>query len=80
MCEPKTPYLTAKFPEFPVTSVYHNKPRYNCLLYPESQSTTKIQPTYEVILMKAILKCVAHMKDCWDPEFKPSVEDIVDYR
>ena len=28
----------------------------------------------------AVSKCLALMKDCWDPEFAPSVEDIMDYR
>jgi hypothetical protein len=27
-----------------------------------------------------ISKCLAHMKDCWDPKFEPSVEEIMDYR
>ena len=30
-------------------------------------------------MMKLLSKCLALMKDCWDPEFEPSVEDIVDY-
>ena len=29
--------------------------------------------------MKTTSKCLALMKDCWDPEFEPSVEDIMDY-
>ena len=29
--------------------------------------------------MKLLSKCLALMKDCWDPEFEPSVEEIVDY-
>ena len=27
--------------------------------------------------MKTVSKCLAHMTGCWDPEFKPSVEEIV---
>ena len=30
-------------------------------------------------MMKLFSKCLALMKDCWDPEFEPSVEDIMDY-
>ena len=30
-------------------------------------------------MMKLLSKCLALMKDCWDPEFEPSVEVIVDY-
>ena len=30
---------------------------------------------YDVIAMKTVSKCLARMKDCWDPEFKPSVGD-----
>ena len=29
--------------------------------------------------MKTALKCLARMTGCWDPEFEPSVEEIVDY-
>ena len=29
--------------------------------------------------MKIASKCLAHMRGCWDPEFEPSVEQIVDY-
>ena len=29
--------------------------------------------------MKTASKCLAHMTECWDPEFEPSVEEIVDY-
>ena len=29
--------------------------------------------------MKTASKCLARMKGCWDPEFEPSVEEIVDY-
>ena len=36
--------------------------------------------TYDVIAMKAVSKCLAWMKGCWDPEFEPSIEEIVDYR
>ena len=51
------------------------------LLHPESQS---IRPTYDEtydkIAVKTVSKCLARMKGCWDPEFKPSVEEIMDYR
>ena len=30
--------------------------------------------------VKTVSKCLARMKSYWGPEFKPSVEDIVDYR
>ena len=36
--------------------------------------------TYDEIAVKTASKCFAHMKDCWDPELEPSVEEIVDYR
>ena len=29
--------------------------------------------------MKTASKCLARMTGCWDPEFEPSVEEIVDY-
>ena len=29
--------------------------------------------------MKTVSKCLVRMKGCWDPEFEPSVEEIVDY-
>ena len=29
--------------------------------------------------MKSASKCLAHMTGCWNPEFEPSVEEIVDY-
>ncbi len=34
------------------------------------------------ITVKIVSKCLVPicMKDCWDPEFEPSVEEIVDYR
>ena len=28
---------------------------------------------------ESVSKCLARMKGCWDPEFEPSVEEIVDY-
>ena len=34
----------------------------------------------KLLHVKIVSKCLAHMKGCWDPEFKPSVEEIVDYR
>ena len=61
-------------------------------LYPESQSTKKNSANrwgnYEVIYdenydenaVKTVSKRLACMKACWDPEFKPSVAEIVDYR
>ena len=57
-------------------------------LYPESQSTKKIRPTYDEIMMnktydviavKTVSKYLARTKGCWDPEFEPSVEEIMDY-
>ena len=60
--------------------------------YPESQSTKEIRPTYDdeiddatydkiydVIAVKTVSKCLARMKGCWDPQFEPSVEEIMDY-
>jgi hypothetical protein len=35
---------------------------------------------YGVIAVKTVSKYLAHMKGCWDPEFEPSVEEIMDYR
>ena len=29
--------------------------------------------------VQTVSKCLARMKGCWDPEFEPSVEEIVDY-
>ena len=29
--------------------------------------------------MKTASKCLARMTGCWNPEFEPSVEEIVDY-
>ena len=29
--------------------------------------------------MKSVSKCLARKKGCWDPEFEPSIEEIVDY-
>ena len=29
--------------------------------------------------MKTASKCLAHMTGCWNPEFEPSVEEIVDF-
>ena len=29
--------------------------------------------------MNTASKCLARMKGCWDPEFEPSVDEIVDY-
>ena len=53
-------------------------------LHPESQSTKKkIWPTYDEMMMKLLWrlsKCLAWIKGCWDPEFKPSIEEIMDYR
>ena len=36
--------------------------------------------TYDEIGVKTASKCLALIKDCWNPEFEPSVEDITDYR
>ena len=35
---------------------------------------------YDEIRVKTASKCLARMTGCWDPEFEPSVEKIVDYR
>ena len=49
----------------------------------------KIRPDNEVIddethddeiAVKAVSNFLAHMTGCWDPEFKPSVEEIMEYR
>ena len=32
-----------------------------------------------MIRVKTASKCLACMTGCWDPEFEPSVEEIVDY-
>ena len=34
---------------------------------------------YDEIAVKTASKCLARMEGCWEPEFKPSVEKIVDY-
>ena len=31
-------------------------------------------------MVKTSSKCLARITGCWDPEFEPSVEEIVDYR
>ena len=47
-------------------------------------------PTYEIIMMKLMMKPMmtcyekffkmfARKKGCWDPEFEPSIEEIVEY-
>ena len=36
--------------------------------------------TYDVIATNTASKYLAHMKGCWDLEFEPSVEEIVDHR
>ena len=35
---------------------------------------------YDEIGVKTASKCLARMTGCSDPEFEPSVEEIVDYR
>ena len=35
---------------------------------------------YDENAVKTVSKCLARMKGYWDPEFKPSVEEIVDYQ
>jgi hypothetical protein len=58
-------------------------------LHPKSQSTKKLAVlwgncdencwwNYDEIAVKAVSKCLAPMKGGWDPEFEPSVEEIVD--
>ena len=36
--------------------------------------------SYDVIAVNTASKCLARMKGCWDLEFEPSVEEIMDYR
>ena len=37
--------------------------------------------TYEdEITVKTVSKFLAHMTGCWDPEFEPSIEEIMDYQ
>ena len=38
-----------------------------------------MKPGYDEIAVKTVSKCLAHMKGCWDPEFEPSVEEIMKY-
>ena len=59
----------------------------NCSLHPESQLEKNsanlwwnYDETYDVIALNTASKCLARMKGCWDPEFEPSVEEIMDYR
>ena len=40
----------------------------------------KLWWNYDEIGLKTSSKYLARMKGCWDPEFEPSVEEIVDYR
>ena len=55
---------------------------------PQSQSTKKNlaeqcgndDENYDENVVKTVSKYLARMKACWGPEFKPSVEEIVDYR
>ena len=45
------------------------------------QVQINIRPTYEVIMMKLSWRLFQTlMTGCWDPEFEPSVEEIVNYR
>ena len=49
------------------------------------KQTMKINDDETYILLwwnccETVSKRLACMKGCWDPEFKPSVEEIVDYR
>ena len=53
---------------------------------PNQQKKT-VRPIDEVIMsnydknaVKTVSKCLAHIRAYWDPEFQPSVEEIVDYR
>ena len=36
--------------------------------------------TYDEIAMKAVSNCLVRMTACWDPEFEPSIEEIVNHR
>ena len=60
-------------------------------IHPESQSAREIWPAYEVIMtkmmmkpiMKLLWKLFQNVQLCmkgWDPEFEPSIEEIVDYQ
>ena len=40
----------------------------------------KLWWNYDEIKVKTASKCLARIKGCWDPEFEPSVEEIMDYR
>jgi hypothetical protein len=42
--------------------------------------TKNLRVIYDEIAVKTVSKCLAHMKGCWNPEFKPREEEIVDYR
>ena len=35
---------------------------------------------HDVIAVDTASKCLARMTGCWDLEFEPSVEEIVDYQ
>ena len=39
-----------------------------------------MKPMKQLTTMKAVSKYLAQMKGSWDPEFEPSIEEIVDYR
>ena len=55
---------------------------------PSPNQQKRIRPTdevindesYDVIAVNTASKCLARMTGCWDPEFEPSVEEIMDYR
>ena len=36
--------------------------------------------SYDVVAVNTASKCLTRMIGCWDLEFEPSVEEIVDYR
>ena len=47
---------------------------------PINNNNKKIRPTYDKIAVKTVSKCLVRMKGCWDPEFEPGTEEIVDCR
>ena len=38
-----------------------------------------MKPMMKLIAVNTASKCLACMKGCWDPEFEPSLEEIMDY-
>ena len=50
---------------------------------PSPNQQIKICPTYDEtydeIAVKTVSNCLARMKGYWDPEFDPSIQEIMDY-